>query len=422
MPSKFAVAFRACCLAVILLHGAMRGAETRPNPLLGATREQVLKRLGEPKSQIVTGNHEVLFFERERLDLVDNVVVEVEALAAQPAVRPAAPPTASTPDATAPPGNATAPDAGSRAPAAAVPPTESEPSVQIRAIRSRNDAASEPALHQNTEGPRVAPVRPAAPAATAPATTPADQSAPRSNVGQPAKADDEVAPPEKPTAQPPKKSIPFVPRPAVSPSESTLPEVSLFTTQTYVIATVVIFGGLGYLIWRSRQRTLELAATTVSQTPFTFTPPTDSTRFSEALLGRLDTNRFEALVVSYYSKTGVVAERTKAAPSAGVQIRISWKGESRPFACVQCIAHPEAPVDTPRLKELLAVLTAEDIRRGYVVTTGEFSPAAREYAEEKHITLMSGNVLLEKLNALPEVARKELLREIAAGERSHTGA
>jgi hypothetical protein len=47
-----------------------------------------------------------------------------------------------------------------------------------------------------------------------------------------------------------------------------------------------------------------------------------------------------------------------------------------------------------------------------VVTPGRFTPAARGLAAEKQLTLMPGDVLLEKLNALPVAARKELLREI----------
>jgi hypothetical protein len=422
MPSKFAVAFRACCLAVVLCHGAIQGAETRPNPLVGATREEVLRRLGEPKSQIVTGNREVLFFERERLDLVDNVVVEVEPLSASPASRPTTPAAAPAAEAVTPSGGVTAPDAGARAAPAPASGAEPEPSVQIRAIRSRSEAAAESPVQAKTDARPAPPPLPAAPVAIEPAPAPAVAPAVAPDATEPAKPDEDAAPPPKKAPTPPRKVAPASVRPLTSQTEVTLPEVSVFTTQTYVIAAVVIFGGIGYLIWRARQRALELAATTVSQTPFSIEPAADGSRFSEALLSRLDANRFEALVAAYYSKTGVVAERTKAGPTAGVHIRIAWKGESRPFACVQCIARPDAPVDTPRLKELLAVLTAEDIRRGYVVTTGDFSPAAQDFTEEKHLTLLSGAVLLEKLNALPEVARKELLREIAAGERPSAGA
>jgi restriction system protein len=99
-----------------------------------------------------------------------------------------------------------------------------------------------------------------------------------------------------------------------------------------------------------------------------------------------------------------------------VHIKISWKGEPRPFACVQCIAHPAGLIDVVPVQELFATLTAEDIRRGYVVTTGKFNVPARDFAEEKHITLMSGDIFLEKINALPSSARAELIQEFTVGD------
>ena len=68
------------------------------------------------------------------------------------------------------------------------------------------------------------------------------------------------------------------------------------------------------------------------------------------------------------------------------------------------------------LQELYTLLAAEDIRRGYVVTTGRFSVAARDYAEEKHLTLLPGDIFLEKLNALPGPARTEIMHAASAGD------
>ena len=134
------------------------------------------------------------------------------------------------------------------------------------------------------------------------------------------------------------------------------------------------------------------------------------------LLNKLEWKRFEELVAAYYNKTGVVAVRTKSGPDTPVHIRISWKGEQRPFACVQCIPHPTGLIEAKPLQTLCEALAAEDIRRGYVVTCGKFSVPARDLAEEKHITLLTGDIFLEKLNALPEAARQELLRDATAGE------
>ena len=195
------------------------------------------------------------------------------------------------------------------------------------------------------------------------------------------------------------------------------PVESVFTACTYVIAFIVIFGGAGFLVWRPQQRQLELAATSVSRTPFLAAATTATgARFTAELLGKLEWKRFEELVAAYYSKTGVVAVRTKGGPQSAVPIKISWKGEPRPFACVQCISRPSGLDDAKPLQDLFAVIAAEDIRRSYLVTTGKFNVPARDFAEEKHLTLLTGDLLLEKLNALPDMARNELMQEITTGD------
>ena len=192
---------------------------------------------------------------------------------------------------------------------------------------------------------------------------------------------------------------------------------SIFTLQTYVIATVIIGAGIGFLIWQSKQRQLELAASAVSRAPFSVEPSSGGgAMFPTDLIPGLEWKRFEELVAAYYSKTGVVAVRTKGGPQSAVPIKISWKGEPRPFACVQCISRPSGLDDAKPLQDLFAVIAAEDIRRSYLVTTGKFNVPARDFAEEKHLTLLTGDLLLEKLNALPDMARNELMQEITTGD------
>lgn len=198
------------------------------------------------------------------------------------------------------------------------------------------------------------------------------------------------------------------------------PPEGMFSTRTYVIALVIIIGGIGYLIWRRRQRSLLLEATEVSNTPVVpvaaAVPAVAAARFTTDLLNKLEWKRFEELVAAYYNKTGVVASRTKSGPASPVHIRISWKGEQRPFACVACVPRPTSLVEAKPVQALSEALTSEDVRRGYVVTSGKFGVPARDVAEEKHITLLSGDLFIEKLNALPDPVRAELLRDATVGD------
>ena len=77
---------------------------------------------------------------------------------------------------------------------------------------------------------------------------------------------------------------------------------------------------------------------------------------------------------------------------------------------------PGGLIDPKPLQALVAALAADDIRRGYVVTPGKFNVVARDLADEKHLTLLPGDVFLEKLNALPSSARAEIMQSVSAGD------
>jgi hypothetical protein len=498
MRLTFALGLRSCVVAATLLLATATASEPK-NPLIGANREQLLARFGEPKSTIVAGEREVWFYPKQRLVLRNGTVVEVQPIEAEPVRRPAPVAVEPTP---APPVQATAPTQGaapSAAPVAtaqpapgpaqaaapssttgpavaptamppAVAPAPEEQGLEIKRVRpppadfnpsAPTDTttlpamANTPAAAASVDTTPVAKSTPSAPVATT--TAPADaNAAPSSTATGPSvpsrPAAEPAATPTSKTTGAPETTAPVAatdastatPAPPEPPATVTPPpedkakarkllavrqrvreardeqaEPPLISPTTYVIAAIVVFGGVGYLIWRSRQRNLALAATAVSRTPFAGPTATDGgARFTVDLLAKLEWKRFEELVASYYSKTGVVAERTKSGPASPVNIKISWKGEPRPFACVKCIARPAGLIDVRPVQELFTTISADDIRRGYVVSTGKFNVPARDYAEEKHLTLLPGDLLLEKLNALPDSARAELLQETTTGDYS----
>lgn len=522
MPPTIAYRLRHICVVMALTLAAANAAETAP-VLIGASRDQVIRQLGDPKSQIAAGNRVVMFFARERVVLRDGVVVEVERIAAEP-VRRTAPPPAPAPATPAPAAGeqaaviAPSPAAGPAPAAPGVPP----PVVPPAASSAPQAAAGAPPVPASPAGTQPAPsgpaptpvaesvppptphpepkleikqVRPPVPGAARPQPRPArSESIPlRAAVAEPPKTIPpppvQVAVPAPPVARPeppvsPKDTevvsrTPVPPPPVAAvvarpesrpdPLQAARQEVAedkaareatdkpdeavsstaakkkskggtlarrrldaaaidaeldrqsgVFSTQSYVFAFLVGGLGIGYLIWRARQRRLEMEATAVSRTPFAAPPDVaDSAgaRFSIEALAKLEPKRFEEVVEVYYCKTGVVAVRTKGSSGAAAQIKISWKGEPRPFALVRCLPQTSELIEVKPLQELFTQLAAEDIRRGYVVTTGKFSVAARDYAEEKHLTLLSGDILLEKLNALPGDARTELMQVASFGNR-----
>jgi hypothetical protein len=489
----FAHTLRAVGVALALALTVPLPAQPKPQPSpppVGATREQVLERLGEPTSLLKAGAREILFFSHVKVTLRNDVVVDTEELADEappPAPRPAEPPAAAakSADATAPPAApggspapavtpAAAPDATAPAkPVESVTPAVSPPrpareadsGLVIRVIhRPATGATSAPVSRaplaqtaaaaasaktdtaKSLQTAAVAPVAsapvatvaklPLAPAETATspksstepvsdrstASATANMSAEEAKVDSAPSVGPGVTPPvETVVAEQDKVAVAPTPKPPTASkllfrrhrTDATEPALTLFSAQTYVLAVIAV-GCIGYLFWRRSQRQMELAATTVSNTPFSAPVADTGALFTADMLGKLDAGKFERLVASYYTKTGVVAEPAHGGPDAAIHIKIFWKGEPKPFAGVQCHARPPTLIPVNPLQALFAALSAAEIRRGYVVTTGKFNVEARDFAEEKHFTLLPGDLLLEKLNALPPGARADLLKETAA--------
>jgi hypothetical protein len=410
---------------------AARAAEP-VSPLVGQTRDQLLARYGEPRSQIERGNRVIYFYPRERVVLRDNVVVEVEEISAD-SVAPTSPSTPAPEAAKEPTTPSTRP--------ATPPASGAEPRLEIKLVRPPTKDGRPPTVEPAQQPPPVA--RPL-PAPVVPTTVPEATSTPTPPPAVPPKKITVELPPEPVERTEPvpvdeekasdakkaadaledkkkKEEALRAARRRQAEAAAAEPAPSPISGQVYALAILIVAGGVGFLYWRYRQRQLDLAASSVENTPLTSTPTTPAftgSGFTADVLNTLEWKRFEELVAAYYSKTGVVAVRTKTGPDSPVHIKISWKGEPRPFAYVQCIPHPTGLVDPKPLQALVTALAADDIRRGYVVTSGKFNVPARDFAEEKHLTLLPGDIFLEKLNALPATARTEIMQSISASDMS----
>ncbi len=458
MPAKTPYRARIgfCVLAALL---TLVTAAEPAHPLMGATRDQVLQKLGGPKSQLESGSRTVLLYQNERIVLRDNLVVDVESIASgssRPLPVPLPVPVAEAiaPVVVGSPALPSEPVSAATLPTVPVAPVgtaanlgaASEPKVEIKLVRPpsanyarppNSQAETTPSLNPVAAAPAPAPVPVVAAAEPVP-PVPILKSAGESSVQvvsapipEPArKRADEVAAEqanaEKMAAEKTVKEMTAkaseAARRRLKDANAQGPDESPVSLNLMLGFAALAVGGVGFVVWRWRQRQFELSATSVQNTPVTPGAGAASlsagSTFSEDYIRRLDAGRFEVLVLAYFNKTGVVASRARARPGAVTQIRISWKGEPKPFAGVFCLPDPAGPIEGKALSLLVAELEADQIRRGQVVSTGHFSAAAKQYAAEKHLTLLAGDSLLEKLNALPESARKDIHQSVVAGENA----
>jgi restriction system protein len=157
---------------------------------------------------------------------------------------------------------------------------------------------------------------------------------------------------------------------------------------------------------------LEKAISDRTKQPIQTPPP----QITADLLADLEWRRFEILITAYFQKTGYRAWRNRVGADGGVDILLAWPGEQQPCACVQCKAWKTYTVGVKPVRELFGVMAGDRIPEGYMVTTGEYTSEARDFAQGKPLTLISGRQLLDRLKQLPEADHASILREITSGD------
>lgn len=112
--------------------------------------------------------------------------------------------------------------------------------------------------------------------------------------------------------------------------------------------------------------------------------------------------QFEQLIGAHFSAQGFAVQRSGGAgPDGGVDLRLRRGDE---LYLVQCKQWRAFSVGVGVVRELYGVMAAEGASGGYVVTAGQFTPDAREFASGRNVVLIDGLVLRQLLNAQPAKA------------------
>jgi HJR/Mrr/RecB family endonuclease len=138
--------------------------------------------------------------------------------------------------------------------------------------------------------------------------------------------------------------------------------------------------------------------------------------FNQELLDELEWRRFEQLVLWYFEKAGFNAKRSRVGADGGVDILVSRPTEAKPFAFVQCKSWTARKVGVKEARELYGVMAAAKIEKGYLITSGDFTKEAHEFAANKELKLVGGSYLLEKIKTLSVEDQSDLLRKSTFGD------
>jgi restriction system protein len=121
---------------------------------------------------------------------------------------------------------------------------------------------------------------------------------------------------------------------------------------------------------------------------------------SLAQLNSLSPDEFEAFVADLFRRKGAKAQVIGGQGDHGVDIEVTGRDGTR--ALVQCKRFaPGRWVGEGTVRDLYGSLMADgQATKAYLVTTGFFSRAARDWAAGKPLNLMNGEKLIEAVQAL----------------------
>ena len=157
-----------------------------------------------------------------------------------------------------------------------------------------------------------------------------------------------------------------------------------------------------YEIWKRREPT--------------FGPDVDTSKWSLDLLKQLEWRRFEEVCAAYFEALNLRAVINQFGADGGIDITLYSSDSETPRALVQCKAWNTTPVGVKPVRELRGVMAARKIAKGIFVTSGTFTKDAKEFATQEGIHLLEGDLLVEKLLALPAEKNQAVLQVATQGD------
>lgn len=142
-----------------------------------------------------------------------------------------------------------------------------------------------------------------------------------------------------------------------------------------------------------------------------------TSRWTIDLLRALEWHRFELLCRAYFEARGFTATTTRFGADGGVDINLYRGDSTAPAALVQCKAWNKYKVGIKPVRELIGVMAIENVSKGALITTGEFTNEAQDLAQElKSVRLIDGQDLLQRISDLGSEMSAELLRRTTDGD------
>ena len=150
------------------------------------------------------------------------------------------------------------------------------------------------------------------------------------------------------------------------------------------------------------------------------TPPlqTDNykpTKLTQRLLNDIEWKRFEILCAAVIRELGFDPKETQYGADGGIDVVVFREGVEGPVGIVQCKAGEDRMIGVKPVRELLGVMAHGNYKQGMFMTTGGYSQDAIEFSKGK-ITLVTGEMLINKINGMPQDKLQRLLNVAFEGD------
>jgi restriction system protein len=128
-------------------------------------------------------------------------------------------------------------------------------------------------------------------------------------------------------------------------------------------------------------------------------------------LGELSWRQLESLVSEAFRRKGfLVLDNIEDGPDGGVDLRLRKNGQ---VVFVQCKHWKARSVGVKVVRELFSVMAAKGVKHGIVVTYGDFTKEAKEFAETNSITLIDGPKLTRMIASVQQSENMQVQAEPA---------
>jgi hypothetical protein len=100
-------------------------------------------------------------------------------------------------------------------------------------------------------------------------------------------------------------------------------------------------------------------------------------------------------------------------------VKLARPGEERPYCYIQCKAWGSEKVKLATMREFLGVMAADKISEGIFITTSDFRPEARAFAEANGIAALTAADFINRFNELELASRRTILADVTARRLHH---